>query len=60
MSIEIKQDLEKRTLELTQAKYWEKAVERFAEFLPKDNVEVRRVPYQQQMRDCLSNRQKMR
>jgi hypothetical protein len=44
VSIEIKQDLEQRTLELTQKTYWEKAVERFAEFLPKDKVKERRVP----------------
>jgi hypothetical protein len=44
VSIEIKQDLEQRTLELTQKVYWEKAVERFAEFLPKDKVKERRVP----------------
>jgi hypothetical protein len=44
VSIEIKQDMENITLELTQTKYWEKAVERFEEFLPKDNVRVRRVP----------------
>jgi hypothetical protein len=31
-------------LELTQKVYWEKAVERFAEFLPKDKVKERRVP----------------
>jgi hypothetical protein len=34
VSIEIKQDMENKTVELTQIKYWEKAVERFAEFLP--------------------------
>jgi hypothetical protein len=44
VSIEIRQDLEKRILELTQIKYWEKAVEIFAEFLPKDGVKERRVP----------------
>jgi hypothetical protein len=44
VSIEIKQDLDKRTLELTQAVYWEKAVERFAEVLPKDRAKERRVP----------------
>jgi hypothetical protein len=44
VSIEINQDLEKKTLELTQAKYWEKAVERFAEFLPNGKVKERRVP----------------
>jgi hypothetical protein len=44
VSIEIRQDLDYKTLELTQSKYWEKAVERFAEFLPKDSVKDRRVP----------------
>jgi len=44
VSIEIKQDLNKKTLELTQEKYWEKAVERFAEFLPKGKTTERRVP----------------
>jgi hypothetical protein len=44
VSIEIKQNLEFKTLELTQSKYWEKAVERYAEFLPKDKVKERRVP----------------
>jgi hypothetical protein len=31
-------------VELTQSKYWEKAVERFAEFLPKGEVKHRRIP----------------
>jgi hypothetical protein len=44
VSIEINQDLNMKTLELTQAKYWEKALERFAEFLPKEKVKERRVP----------------
>ena len=44
VSIEIKQDLIGKTLELTQSSYWEKAVERFAEFLPKEGAKVRRVP----------------
>jgi hypothetical protein len=44
VSIEIKQDLENRTVELTQNTYWEKAVERFAEFLPKGGVKERKVP----------------
>ncbi len=44
VSIEIKQDLESRTVELTQAKYWEKAVERFTEFLPSGQAKERRVP----------------
>jgi hypothetical protein len=44
VSIEIKQDLEAKTLEFTQAKYWENAVERFAEFLSKDGVKERRMP----------------
>jgi hypothetical protein len=44
VSIEIKQDLINKTLELTQSSYWEKAVERFAEFLPKEGAKERRVP----------------
>ena len=44
VSIEIKQDLINKTLELTQSSYWEKAVERFAEFLPKEGAKGRRVP----------------
>ena len=44
VSIEIKQDLENKTVELTQEKYWEKAVERFADFLPNGKVKERRVP----------------
>jgi hypothetical protein len=44
VSIEIKQDLINKTLELTQLSYWEKAVERFAEFLPKEGAKGRRVP----------------
>jgi hypothetical protein len=44
VSIDIKQDLEQKTLELTQAKYWEKAIERFAEFLPNGKAKERRVP----------------
>ena len=44
VSIDIAQDLENKTLELTQAKYWEKAVERFAEFLPNGKAKERRVP----------------
>ena len=44
VSIEIKQDLQNKTLELTQNQYWTKAVERFAEFLPDGNVKERRVP----------------
>ena len=44
VSIEIHQDLTSRTVELTQKQYWEKAVERFSEFLPKGEVKVRRVP----------------
>jgi hypothetical protein len=44
VSIEIKQDLVNKTLELTQSSYWEKAVERFAEFLPKNGAKQRRVP----------------
>jgi hypothetical protein len=44
VSIEIKQDLKEKTLELTQSSYWEKAVERFADFLPKEGAKERRVP----------------
>jgi hypothetical protein len=44
VSIEIQQDLASKTLELTQEKYWEKAVERFAEYLAKDGAKERRVP----------------
>ncbi len=44
VSIEIRQDLTNKTVELTQSKYWEKAVERFAEFLPKGKVKHRRIP----------------
>jgi len=34
VSLEIKQDLEKKTLEVTQKAYWVKAVERFREYYP--------------------------
>ncbi len=44
VSIEIKQNLQDKTLELKQSTYWEKAVERFAEFLPVGKVKERRVP----------------
>jgi len=44
VSIEIKQDMKNKTVELTQTKYWEKAVERFAEFLPNGKAKERRVP----------------
>jgi hypothetical protein len=44
VSIEIAQDLTSKTVELTQKQYWEKAVERFSEFLPKQNRKERRVP----------------
>jgi len=44
VSIEIKQDMKNKTVELTQSKYWEKAVERFAEFLPNGKAKERRVP----------------
>jgi hypothetical protein len=44
VSIEIKQNLQDKTLELKQSTYWEKAVERFAEFLPAGNVKERRIP----------------
>ncbi len=44
MSIEIGQDLTSKTVELKQKQYWDKAVERFAEFLPKDRANKRKVP----------------
>ena len=44
VSIEIKQDLKHKTVELTQSQYWEKAVERFKEFFPKGVVKERKVP----------------
>ncbi len=44
VSIEIKQDLTLKTVELTQKIYLEKAVERFAEFLQKHRRKERRVP----------------
>jgi hypothetical protein len=44
VSIEINQDLTSKTVELTQKQYWVKAVERFAEYLPKQGIKERRVP----------------
>jgi hypothetical protein len=44
VSIQIKHDLEARTLELTQEDYWVKAVERFKEFLPQAGPKARLVP----------------
>jgi hypothetical protein len=44
VSIEINQNLTSKTVELTQKQYWEKAVERFAEFLPKQKRKEKRVP----------------
>jgi hypothetical protein len=44
VSIEIVQDLTSKTVELKQKQYWEKAVERFAEFLPQDRAKKRKVP----------------
>jgi hypothetical protein len=44
VSIEINQDLTSKTVELTQKQYWIKAVERFAEYLPKRDIKERRVP----------------
>ena len=44
VSIEIKQDCTLKTVELTQKAYWEKAMERFAEFLQKQRGKKRRVP----------------
>jgi len=44
VSIEIVQDLTSKTVELKQKQYWKKAVERFAEFLPKDRAKKRKVP----------------
>ena len=44
VSIQIKHDLNAKTLELTQEDYWVKAVERFRAFLPKDGPKLRLVP----------------
>jgi len=44
VSIEIKQDCTLKTVELTQKAYWEKAMERFADFLQKQRGKKRRVP----------------
>ncbi len=44
VSIQIKHDMEARTLELTQEDYWVKAVERFKEFLPHARPKERLVP----------------
>ncbi len=44
VSIQIKHDVEGRTLELAQEDYWVKAVERFKEFLPHVGPKVRLVP----------------
>jgi hypothetical protein len=44
VSIKIDHDLAKGTLELTQQDYWEKAIIRFKEFLPKTGPKERLVP----------------
>ena len=44
VSIQINHDLEKKTIELTQCDYWEKAVMRFKEFLPVSGPKERLVP----------------
>jgi hypothetical protein len=44
VSIQIKHDVERRTLELTQEDYWVKAVERFKEFLPLAGPKERLIP----------------
>ena len=44
VSIQIRHDMEARTLELTQEDYWVKAVERFKEFLPRAGHKERLVP----------------
>jgi hypothetical protein len=44
VSIQINHDLEKKTIELTQSDYWEKAVTRFKEFLPVSGPKERLVP----------------
>jgi hypothetical protein len=44
VSIQINHDLEKKTIELTQCDYWEKAVARFKEFLPVSGPKERLVP----------------
>ena len=40
----MKHDLHEETLELTQADYWDKAIERFKEFLSASGPKVRAVP----------------
>jgi hypothetical protein len=44
VSIEIKHDVERGVLELTQCEYWIKAIARFAEFLPPAGPSERKVP----------------
>ena len=44
VSIDIKQDLDAGTLELSQENYWEKAVERFKEYMPANGPKRRGVP----------------
>ncbi len=51
VSIQIKHDLEARTLELTQEDYWVKVVERFKEFLPQAGPKERLVPLSQPTSD---------
>jgi hypothetical protein len=55
VSIEIRQDLDSKILELTQVKYWEKAVERF---LQRMELKKEGSLYQQQTRSCSQSRMK--
>ena len=43
MSLEIKQDLDRKLLFVTQKQYWEKAAKRFAEYYPR-GLQDRRIP----------------
>ncbi len=44
VSIQVKHDKERGTIELTQENYWKKAVERFKEYLPDNGPKPRLVP----------------
>ena len=44
VSIQINHRIDQGFLELTQEEYWEKAVERFKEFLPKEGPKDRKIP----------------
>jgi hypothetical protein len=44
VSIQIDHNVQGKTLEITQKDYWEKAIDRFKEFLPKTGSKVRLVP----------------